>query len=40
MDIVARAFNPSTPRQRQADLCELEISLVYTVNSRAVTATE
>ena len=27
--VVAHAFNPSTQRQRQADLCELEASLVY-----------
>lgn len=32
-------FNPSTWEPAQADLCELEISLVYTARSRAARAT-
>jgi hypothetical protein len=27
--VVAHTFNPSTQRQRQADLCEFKASLVY-----------
>ena len=33
---MVHTFNHSTQRQRQADLCEFEDSLVYRVNSRAV----
>jgi hypothetical protein len=36
--MVASAFNPSTGRQRQADLCEFEASLVYIVSSRTARA--
>ena len=32
--VVAHAFNPSNWRQRQADLCEFETSLVYRVSSK------
>ena len=31
---MVHTFNPSTGRQRQVDLCELEANLVYRVNSR------
>ena len=34
MAVVAHTFNPSTWRQRQADLCEFEASLVYRASSR------
>ena len=32
--VVAHAFNPSTQRERQVDLCEFEASLVYRVRAR------
>jgi hypothetical protein len=32
--VVAHAFNPALGRQRQADLCEFEASLIYRVSSR------
>ena len=35
---MAHAFNPSYWRQRQADLCEFEASLVYRVSSRTARA--
>ena len=38
--MVVYAFNPSTWRQRQVDICELEASLVYRVSSRIVKATQ
>ena len=37
---MAHTFNPSTWRQRQADLCEFEVSLVYRVSSRTVRDTQ
>jgi hypothetical protein len=42
MGIVAHAFNPAfrRQRQRQVDLCELEVSLVYRVSSRRARATQ
>jgi hypothetical protein len=36
--MVAYAFNPSTQKQKQADLCEFKVSLVYIVSSRRVRA--
>ena len=33
-------FNPSTPLQKQADLCEFKTNLVYRVNSRTAKATQ
>ena len=36
--VVAHAFNPSTQRQRQVDLSELEASLAYKVTSRRAKA--
>jgi hypothetical protein len=36
---VVYTFNPSSCGQRQADLCEFEASLVYTVSSRIGRAT-
>jgi hypothetical protein len=38
--VEARTFNPSTERQRQADLCEFEVSLVYRMSSRTARATQ
>ena len=32
--LVAHTFNPSTWEQRQAELCEFEVSLIYRVSSR------
>jgi hypothetical protein len=37
--VVVHAFNPSSWRQRQEDLCEFEASLVYLVSSRIARAT-
>jgi hypothetical protein len=37
--MVAHAFDPRTGRQRQADLCEFEASLVYRVSSSISGAT-
>ena len=37
--VVARAFNPSTWVQTQADLCEFEASVVYIVSFRTAKAT-
>lgn len=31
--MMAQAFNPSTRRQRQANLCEVEASLVYILSA-------
>lgn len=36
--VVAHTFNPALRRQRQADLCELKVSLVYRANSRTTRA--
>ena len=38
--MVGHAFNPSIGRQRQADLCEFEASLVYRASSRTARATQ
>jgi hypothetical protein len=34
LDVVIRTLIPALGRQRQVDLCELEDSLVYRMNSR------
>jgi hypothetical protein len=34
------AVQPFNPRQRQSELCEFESSLIYTVSSRIVKATQ
>lgn len=34
LGVVIHIFNPSAPRQRQMDRCELEASLVYLLSSR------
>jgi hypothetical protein len=38
LGLVAHAFNSSTQRQKQGDLCEFEASLLYIVNSRTARA--
>ena len=38
--VVVCAFNSSTGRQRQADLCGFEASLVYRAGSRTARATQ
>jgi hypothetical protein len=38
--LVAHAFNSATKRQRQVDLCEFEVSLVYKANCRTARATQ
>ena len=37
---MTQAFNPSTRRQEQVELCKVEASLVYVVSSRTSGATE
>ena len=38
--MVAHAFNSSTRRERQVDLCEFKASLVYRASSRTARATQ
>ena len=39
MGVVAHALIPALARQRQAELCEFKVSLVYRVSARTVRAT-
>jgi hypothetical protein len=38
--VAAHTFNPCIGRQRQADICEFEASLVYRASSRTAKATQ
>ena len=38
--VVVHAFNPTLRRQRQAELCEFEASLVYRASSRTARTTQ
>lgn len=34
--MIAHAFNPSFGRKRQADLCEIEVTLAYMVSLKTI----
>jgi hypothetical protein len=38
--MVAYIFNPRLERQRQEDVCDFEVSLVYRVSSRPIRVTQ